>query len=43
MPDHAKFSGYTPEAVPKMLKAFNSHPVKGSIEKLRDWSTTNVR
>ena len=27
MPDHAKTSGYTPEAVAKMLKAFDSHPV----------------
>ena len=30
MPDHAKISEYTPEAVAKMLKAFNGHPVKGS-------------
>ena len=30
MLDHAKTSGYTPEAVAKMLKAFDGHPVKGS-------------
>ena len=33
MPDHAKISGYTVEAVAKMLKAFDSHPVKGSRRK----------
>ena len=35
MPDHAKISEYTPEAVVKMLKAFNGHPVKGSWRKHR--------
>ena len=35
MPDHAKISGYTPEAVAKILKAFDSHPVKGSWRKHR--------
>ena len=35
MPDNAKISGYTPEAVAKMLKAFDSHPVKGSWRKHR--------
>ena len=33
MPDHAKISGYTPEAVVKILKAFDSHPVKDSWRK----------
>ena len=35
MPDHAKPSGYTPEAVAKMLKAFDSHPMKGNWRKHR--------
>ena len=46
MPDHAKTSGYTPEAVAKMLKAFGSHLWKAtgeSIEKLKNMSTANVR
>ena len=30
MPDHAKNSGYTLEVVAKMLKAFDSNPVKGN-------------
>ena len=46
MSDHAIMSGYTLKAVVKMLKAFNSHPVKGArgnIQKLKNWSTNNVR
>ena len=35
MPDHAKISEYTPEAVAKMLKAFDGHPVKDSWRKHR--------
>ena len=35
MPDHAKTSGYTLEAVAKMLKAFDSYPVKGNWRKHR--------
>ena len=35
MPDHAKTSGYTPEAVAKILKAFDSHPVKSNWRKQR--------
>ena len=35
MPVHAKIFGYTPEAVAKMLKAFDSHPVTGSWRKHR--------
>ena len=33
MPDHAKISGYTPEAAAKMLQAFDSCPVKGGWRK----------
>ena len=33
MPDHAKISGYTPKAVAKILKAFDSHLLKGSWRK----------
>ena len=35
MPDYAKISGYIPEAVAKMLKAFNGHPVEDSWRKHR--------
>ena len=35
MPDLAKISGYTPEAVAKMLKAFDNHPLKTSWRKHR--------
>ena len=35
MPDHAKISGYTSEAVAKTLTAFYRHPVKGSWRKHR--------
>ena len=35
MPDHAKISGYTRKAVVKMLKAFDSHPVKSNWRKHR--------
>ena len=35
MPDHAKISRYTTEGVAKMVKAFDSHPVKGSRRKHR--------
>ena len=35
MPDHTKISGYTQQAVAKMLKTFNSHPVKSSWRKHR--------
>ena len=40
MPDHAKTSGYIPEAVAKMLKAFDSHLWKAtrkSIEKIEEY------
>ena len=33
MPDHAKVSGYTPEAAAKIEKAFDSRPVKNSWRK----------
>ena len=33
MLDHAKISGYTPEAVAKIAKAFDSCPVKNSWRK----------
>ena len=33
MSDHAKISGYTPKAVAKILKAFDSHLLKGSWRK----------
>ena len=33
MPDHAKISGYTPEAAAKMLQAFDSCPVKDGWRK----------
>ena len=36
MPDHAKISGYTPQAVAKILKAFDSHPVNGSWRKIEE-------
>ena len=36
IPDHAKISGYTPEAVVKILKAFDSHPVKDSWRKQKN-------
>ena len=35
MPDYAKISGYIPEAVAKMLKAFDGHPVEDSWRKHR--------
>ena len=35
MPDLAKTSGYTSETIAKMLKAFDSHPVKGNWRKHR--------
>ena len=35
MPDHVKISGYTLEAVAKILKAFDSHPAKCSWGKHR--------
>ena len=36
MPDLAKISGYNPEAVAKMLKAFDNHPVKASWRKQKN-------
>ena len=43
MPKHAKISGYNPEAVAKILKAFDSHLWRAAGEKSRNWSTTKVR